>query len=217
MMAVIGIPFRWKKFRGGTEINWIGYWIDVRAFRLGISEKRAAWLANWLRVQVEAGRVDMQDLEAVLGRLCFAVAPLEFLRPFLAPIYAWMAAIGHRGNMALPWAIRFLFVYLAGKIEGDGRTTVVRPIGHSLGTAFRADAKAEGQEVVVGGWECLGGTREMVLAEAGPADGPLGLRPGRAFSVDCGSGALRHPAHLCGFLAAVADIIPRVDRPHRPH
>jgi len=100
----------------------------------------------------------MQDLEAVLGRLCFAVAPLEFLRPFLAPIYAWMAAIGHRGNMDLPWAIRFLFVYLAGKIEGDGRPTVVRPIGHSLGTAFRADAKAEGQEVVVGGWECLGGT-----------------------------------------------------------
>jgi hypothetical protein len=51
-----------------------------------------------------------------------------------------------------------LFVYLAGKIEGDGRPTVVWPIGHSLGTAFHADAKAEGQEVVVGGWECLGET-----------------------------------------------------------
>ena len=36
-VALIGIPFRWKKFRGGTEINWIGYWIDFRAFRLGIS------------------------------------------------------------------------------------------------------------------------------------------------------------------------------------
>ena len=28
-----------------------------------------------------------------------------------------------------------------------------------LGIAFRADAKAEGQLVVVGGWECIGGRR----------------------------------------------------------
>jgi hypothetical protein len=34
MMALVGIPFRWKKFKGGIEINWIGYRIDVRAFHL---------------------------------------------------------------------------------------------------------------------------------------------------------------------------------------
>ena len=28
-----------------------------------------------------------------------------------------------------------------------------------FGEAFRADAEAEGQEVVIGAWECLGGTR----------------------------------------------------------
>ena len=32
-----------------------------------------------------------------------------------------------------------------------------------LGEAFRADAKAEGQTVVVGGWECLGGTRPSAV------------------------------------------------------
>jgi hypothetical protein len=99
----------------------------------------------------------MQDLEAVLGRLRFALAPLEFLRPFLAPIYAWVAAVNHRGTMRLPWAVRFLFTYIAEKIAGDGRTNVVRRIGKSLGTAFWANAKAEGQQIAVGGWECIGG------------------------------------------------------------
>ena len=35
----------------------------------------------------------------------------------------------------------------------------VRPITADLGMAFRADAKAEGQLVRLGGWECIGGTQ----------------------------------------------------------
>lgn len=34
---------------------------------------------------------------------------------------------------------------------------VVKPVSNDIGMAFRADAKAEGQEVAVAGWECLGG------------------------------------------------------------
>ena len=33
----------------------------------------------------------------------------------------------------------------------------VLAVGADVGLAFRADAKAEGQHVVVGGWECFGG------------------------------------------------------------
>ena len=88
VMVLLGVPFRWKKFRGGIEIEWIGCWVDVRGFKLGVSQKRADWLVAWLRAKVEDGKVDIGDLEAVLGRLCFAMGPLEYLRPFLAPIYA---------------------------------------------------------------------------------------------------------------------------------
>ena len=35
----------------------------------------------------------------------------------------------------------------------------IQPRGAELGEAFRADAKAEGNEVVIGGWECIGGRR----------------------------------------------------------
>ena len=42
-------------------------------------------------------------------------------------------------------------------MSGEGRVEQIRVTTEDLGIAFRADAKAEGQEVRIGGWECLGG------------------------------------------------------------
>ena len=57
----------------------------------------------------------------------------------------------------MPWSVAFLFEYLSSELEGEGRVQPIRPIVDDLGLAFRADAKAEGQLVRVGGWECIGG------------------------------------------------------------
>jgi len=51
-----------------------------------------------------------------------------------------------------------LLRFLATELAGGGRVEQLRLVTADLGVVFRADAKAEGQEVVVGGWECLGGT-----------------------------------------------------------
>ena len=59
----------------------------------------------------------------------------------------------------LPWSIRFILTFLADELEGEGRVAQVRPATKGLGVAFRADAKAEGQTVQVGGWECIHGRR----------------------------------------------------------
>merc|ERR1712102_11877 len=48
---------------------------------------------------------------------------------------------------------------LGDGLDGDGRYIEMPLEVMSLGEAFRADAKAEWQTVVVGGWECLGGSR----------------------------------------------------------
>lgn len=157
VLSAVGVPFSWKKFRGGTRLVWIGYWMDLRAFLLGISESRAAWLRNWLRGKAQEGTLDVDDLMSVLGRLCFALGPLEYVRPFVAPIYAWAAAVAGQRRMKVPWSVRFLFRYIADQLEGEGRVSRIRPIIKDMGPAFRADAKAEGQSVVIGGWECLGG------------------------------------------------------------
>ena len=159
LWVALGVPFRWDKCRGGDKVDWIGFWTDLWAGHLGISLKRAEWLSEWMLKQVDAGRTDLADFTSVLGRLCFSMGPLEFLRPFIAPLFAWGAAVGHRGCVQLPWSIAFIFKFLAAELMGEGRVSRVRQVASDLGIAFRADAKAEGQCVRLGGWECINGTR----------------------------------------------------------
>ena len=158
-LSALGVPWRWDKGRGGTEVDWIGYWVDLWKGRLGISVRRAQWLAEWMAKQAAEGATDMADFVAVLGRLCFAMGPLEYLRPFIAPLFAWAAAVGPRGRCQLPWSITFILRLLETEMRGEGRVEEIRLVTKDLGVAFRADAKAEGQCVRIGGWECLGGTR----------------------------------------------------------
>ena len=42
VLVVIRLPLSWKKVRGGTEVEWIGYLVDVGRFELGITAARAA-------------------------------------------------------------------------------------------------------------------------------------------------------------------------------
>jgi hypothetical protein len=158
-LSALGVPWRWDKGRGGTEVDWIGYWVDLWKGRLGISVRRAEWLAEWMARQTREGATDMADFVAVLGRLCFAMGPLEYLRPFIAPLFAWAAAVGPRGRSQLPWSITFILKLLEMELRGEGRVEEIRPMTKDLGVAFRADAKAEGQCVRIGGWECIGGIR----------------------------------------------------------
>ena len=157
LLSLLGVPFSWKKFRGGTELSWIGYWSDFRAFRLGVSQARADWVVKWIQGRLDEGRVDINDFTAVLGRLCFAMGPLEYARPFLAPLYAWVGALDARGSVPLPWSVRFILTYIKGEFMGENRTMQIYPMSVDFGPAFRADAKAEGQSVVIGGWDCAGG------------------------------------------------------------
>ena len=159
MWVALGVPFRWDKSRGGDKVDWIGFWADLWGGHLGISERRAHWLAEWMLKQVEAGRTDLADFTSVLGRLCFSMGPLEYLRPFIAPLFAGVAAVGHKGSIQVPWSVSSIFRFLAAECVGDGRVSQARPVATDLGISFRADAKAEGQCVRLGGWECLRGTR----------------------------------------------------------
>ena len=45
LWVALGVPWKWKKFRGGFEAEWIGYQIDFDRLSLGISPRRAEWLA----------------------------------------------------------------------------------------------------------------------------------------------------------------------------
>ena len=133
LMSALGLEFKWPKFRGGTSAPCIGYWVEVRTFQLGLSEKRAQWLIGWIRARLESGMVEMADFTAVLGRISFALSPLMHLRPFAAPLFAWGTAVGRRGPKRMPWSVLFILRYLAGLLEGPGRLHQVLRRGSCLG------------------------------------------------------------------------------------
>ncbi|CAK9049186.1 unnamed protein product [Durusdinium trenchii] len=63
--------------------------------RIGINQKHARWLHCWCQNALQEKVVKLADMQSVLGRMRFAFAALEHLRPFLGPIYKWVAALKH--------------------------------------------------------------------------------------------------------------------------
>ena len=88
ILASLGVPFKWEKFRGGLTVDWIGYRVDLETRSLGISPRRAVWLIDWMLREAEADKTALKDFSAVLGRLAFSMGPLFFLRSFVAQLYA---------------------------------------------------------------------------------------------------------------------------------
>lgn len=47
-MVALGLDIKWSKIRGGTDFQWVGYWISIRSAQIGISESRRQWAVKWL-------------------------------------------------------------------------------------------------------------------------------------------------------------------------
>lgn len=152
-MTIVGLPFAWKKFRGGVDLAWVGFEICLKGSKLGLSAARSQWLIKWLSDAADVGRVRVADMSAVLGRLSFGLTALGHLRPFLGPVYAWTAAMTGKVILGkLPKAIIVIFRFLAKALAGGGRLASVPPAGGEQMELFRTDARAEGNEIWIGGW-----------------------------------------------------------------
>ena len=152
LLEILGIPFAWHKFRGGAEHGWIGFSISAHQRLLGISKSRADWMIGWIRKVKSDGFVNIADMGAVLGRLSFGLTVLPLLRPFLGPLYAWVAAVRQCHVLKLPKAIYMILSFLESFFLKDLRTAHVLRKGRKPLELFRTDAKAEGDEMWVGGW-----------------------------------------------------------------
>ena len=79
-------PFSERKWRGGLQLDWVGYWIDYGPFKLGISEKRCLWIVQGIEAMEGNGwLVDVRRFHELHGRLGFMSQVLCWIRPFLAP------------------------------------------------------------------------------------------------------------------------------------
>ena len=159
VLTLFGSPVSWGKAGGGFEYEWVGYCLDLERHMLGITQKRADWLAAWADAVVQRKGVLVRDLVAVLGRMSFAAGPLERIRPSLSSLYAWSAVVPGGAYLSPPPAVLLCLRWVARRLRSEGRMAVCTERAGELGVLFRTDAQAEGTKVVVGGWRCAGGVR----------------------------------------------------------
>ena len=76
VLGVLGTPLAWHKLKGGAELEWIGYALDVARFEIGISESRVKWAIRWITDKIREGAVRLCELREGLGRLQFVAGPL---------------------------------------------------------------------------------------------------------------------------------------------
>ena len=106
LLQVLGFPLADRKFRGGAQIPWIGYQIDLAGGTLGITAERLASTLLWCEDVAAARIVLIRDFRSSLGKLVFVAGPLYDIRPFLGPAFSWAAAATGGTAMSPPIAVR---------------------------------------------------------------------------------------------------------------
>ena len=152
--CVLRVPFAWKKFAGGHEFEWVGFWINIDTLSAGISEKRKTWVLKWIDEVTGDTLVKVKNCQEVLGRLQFVATALITMKPFLGPLYAWIASLPEQSCLPLPVSIKLILRFIAVLLQRCNAMAVVRPPAERAPLRFRADAKAEGEDVALGGWLC---------------------------------------------------------------
>ena len=78
----------------GVSVDYIGCHISYYEWAAGISEKRANWIVERIdRAETANWVITGRGLSELVGRLNFVTRLLTWLKPFLAPLFAWSNAL----------------------------------------------------------------------------------------------------------------------------
>lgn len=193
---VLGTPFSYKKFKGGLQVQFVGFELDYAAHTIGITARRSAWIVEFIGSLEDAKyMVAMRSFAEFLGRLGFVARVLTWLKPHLGPLYAWVAALDKGCVAAIPKMVRLVLLFVRSQLALHTRhLTCRRPLVLEQ-EQFRTDAKCERDRVVLGGHQ-LGSSRWFSL-ELTPRDTPF------LFNSDGESSWASAPAELLAALAAL--------------
>ena len=151
LFLVVGLPLSWKKIEGGESMSWVGYEVLLREAKLGVTEKRALWLGSWYSKLLEEKVVKVGRFQEGLGRAAFVCSALEYDRPFLAPLYTFASLYDPEATRPLPLYVLATLQFLKGQLARRRHfSCAVEEMAWS--EAWRVDAKAEGEELGIGGW-----------------------------------------------------------------
>ena len=163
---ILGTPFDYHKFKGGLEVQFVGYELNYMKSTIGISKKRATWLAEFVKkIQKSSFTTSMRDFNEFLGRLGFVARVLTWIKPHLAP------ALDKSCAAIAPKLVRLVVLFIAQLVERlTGHQSCLRPLTAKQ-EEFRTDAKCEKGRVVLGGHHLQ--TGRWFILELLPEDAPF--------------------------------------------
>lgn len=152
---LVGTPFSWKKFRGGIELDYVGFWTDYGRFQLGLSEKRARWVVKVIDELESADfLISGRAFTELLGRLGFASQAVPWIRPLLGPLYVWDGVLTPHMTARVPMMVALTLQVIKSRFTAGEFTASCWSPEVVAGEAFRTDAKCETGRIVLAGWEC---------------------------------------------------------------
>jgi hypothetical protein len=156
-IGLLDLPVKWPKTRGGLKAEFVGYLFDFENLVGGLTERRCSWLGAWALKIADQRAVVTRELRGGLGRFSFSAALLRMVLPFLGPFYAWIAVLGSSDARELPAALVILLRWLAKQVLMNPMVPLRLVAPARFPAEFKADARADGDEVVVGGFMLLPG------------------------------------------------------------
>ena len=151
---MIGTPFAYHKFKGGTIVSFIGYELDFGSRLLGLSEARGQWICEWVTEVVKSRFVvSVRRFNEFLGRLGFVARVVYWIKPHLAPLYAWSSVASKSHVAKLPDTVILTLLYLRETLSESDFKVAPSVSRLSEAPAFYTDAKCADDLVVLGGWD----------------------------------------------------------------
>ena len=98
--------------------------------------------SDGLEATLAEGKVHVRTMVEALGGLCFAAAVLEYLRPFLVPLYTWTAAVPPAAAFKPPVIAKLVLSHLHDRLKSGDRLVKCLPLKSFEVVLFRTDASA---------------------------------------------------------------------------
>ena len=177
---LVGTPFGYHKFKGGLVSNFVGFHLRYDACQVGISDKRGEWICGWVdQASSKNFVVATRDFSEFLGRLGFVSQLLTWLKPHLAPLYSWAAAMAPGTVGRLPDTVILTILYISSELRRKSFLVSARLPVLVGSEAFRTDAKCTDDEVVIAGWECGSDDPRWFAISINEEMAPYLFRPGK--------------------------------------
>ena len=198
----IGTPFSYHKFKGGLQVDFIGYHLSYEVWSAGLSEKRTQWIISWIDAAEKCNWMVMGcSVVEFTGRMTFVARLLLWVKPFLGPLHSWCAVLARSTVARMPVLVHVCLMYLRRQLQLRRRLVPVIPSRVSAKQAFRTDAKCELGRVVLAGWSLAKGSckasSRWFMIEIRPSEAPWLFKP------DGSSEWASTSAELLAFYAAV--------------